>query len=242
MYDFKTMSAGDPLLETSPIMRSIDFLAAQFEENPKGIPLTKTKALRRALVADAISSIQWPDWTESEIYNGFMPIKIADEYHFQPFCELRQIMWEMGLFRHYKGHLRLARAGRDLFENRFKSFDAITRNMVFENDHFEYHRLNRGIAGTWDIWLNVIDMEAQSGVSGKELTEVLYGPDPTGNTFDPRTSALYDGVLKPLVWAGLLQENRDLGRKLTERVYTTTPLWHRYLKLDVKKPRLHVVH
>jgi DNA-binding PadR family transcriptional regulator len=85
-------------------------------------------------------------------------------------------------------------------------------------------------------------MEAQSGVSGKELTEVLYGPDPTGNIFDPRTSALYDGVLKPLVWAGLLQENRDLGRKLTERVYTTTPLWHRYLKLDVKKPRLHVVH
>jgi len=236
------MLDDDPLLDTSPVMRTIDFLAAQFEEHPKGIPLTKSKALRRNVVADAILTIQWPDWTESEIYNGFMPIKIADEYHFQPFCELRHIMWDMGLFRHYRDHLRLSKVGKALFANRFKSFNAITREMIFEAEQFEYSRFNQGILGTWDIWLNVIDIEAQTSVSGKVLTEVFYGPDTIGNIYDPRTSALYDGVLKPLVWAGLLNENKDLGRKLSERVYTTTPLWHRYLELDAKKTRLRVVH
>lgn len=242
MYRFRTLADDDPLLVTSPIMRAIDFMAAQFQQNPKGIPLTKSSALRRTVVAEAISTIQWPDWTEQEIYNGFMPIKIADEYHFEPFWLLRQIMWDMGLFRHYRDHLRLSKVGKELFKGRFKSFDAIVREVIFDAEHFRYLRRQRGILGTWDIWLNVIDIEAQTGISGKALTETLYGPALDDQSYDSRTSALYDGVLQPMVWAGLLDENKDLGRKLAERVYTVTPLWQRYLELDAKKPRLRIVH
>lgn len=74
------------------------------------------------------------------------------------------------------------------------------------------------------------------------LTETLYGPAQTDGPYDPRMSALYDGVLKPLVWAGLLHENMDLGRALGDRVYVLTPLWRRYLELDPKRPLLRVVH
>jgi hypothetical protein len=74
------------------------------------------------------------------------------------------------------------------------------------------------------------------------LTDALYGQTDDPNAFDPRTSALYDGVLKPLVHCGLLDESRANGRKLVERVYSRSPLWTQYLKLDPKQPTLRVVH
>ena len=242
MFGFRTLSADDPVLDNSPLMRALDFLKTQFDANPTGILLTKSKALRRATVAEAITTIQWPDWTEREIYNSFMPIKVADEYHFEPFWILRQIMWDMRLFRHYRGHLRLTRAGAALFSDRFKLFDTVAREIIFSAPYFEAARLRGEIFGTWDIWLNVIDIEAATGGAGKTLTEVLFGPDQSAGPYDLRTSALYDGVLKPLIWAGLLDENLDLGRKLADRVFTITPLWRRYLELDPKPPRLRLVH
>ncbi|MGI3212637.1 hypothetical protein ACROSR_16170 [Roseovarius tibetensis] len=242
MYGFRTLDDDDPVLDSSPLMRALDFLQAKLEAEPKGIPLTKTKALRRAMVAEAITKIQWPDWTEQEIYHGFMPIKVADEYHFQPFWILHHILLEMKLLRHYRGRLLFSKAGSRLFTSRFNAFDVIAKEVVFHSPYFEISRMRGDIIGSWDIWLNVIDIEAQQGVSGKDLTEVLYGPSESDGPFDPRTSALYDGVLKPLVWAGLLDENRQLGRKLSERVYTVTSLWNRYLQLDPKPVRLRVVH
>lgn len=88
----------------------------------------------------------------------------------------------------------------------------------------------------------MLDFEAQHGVSGKRLTEALYGPLEGDSAFDPRTNTLYKGVLMPLIWAGLLNENMELGQKLTERVYSVTPLWKRYLELDLKQPRMRGVH
>ena len=85
MYAFRELSDDDAQLDGAPLMRALDFLRDQFLKNPNGIPLTKSKAFRRTLVADAITTIQWPDWTEQRIYHGYMPIKVADEYHFEPF-------------------------------------------------------------------------------------------------------------------------------------------------------------
>ena len=85
MYGFRTLDANDPVLDQSPLVRALDFLAAKFDGHPNGIPLTKGLAFKRDLVADAIVEIQWPDWTEAEIYHGYMRIKVADEQHFEPF-------------------------------------------------------------------------------------------------------------------------------------------------------------
>ena len=93
-----------------------------------------------------------------------------------------------------------------------------------------------------DIWLNVLDVETQHGASGKKITEALYGPAKDVNDFDPRTSDLYYGVLRPLIWCGMLNEHMDTGRKLTQRMYTKTLLWDRYFKLDPKTPILRLVH
>ena len=242
MYAFNQLESDDPLLETSPVMRALDFLRLQFHNNPSGILLTKSKALRRATVAEAISEIQWPKWTEKEIYHGFMPKKVADEYHFEPFSILHHVLLDMKLIRNYRGRLMLSKSGAAMFVDRFSLFDYVVRGLVFDAPYFEVSRINGDLMGTWDIWLNVLDAEAQYGISGKSLTETLYGPREDDGPFDPRTSRLYDGVLRPLVWTGLLNENTDLGRMLSDRTYTVTPLWKRYLRLDLKTPHLRVVH
>ena len=241
MYGFRPLSDDDPILDTSPVQRLLAFLKYQFDQNPKGIPLTKSGAFRRVMVAEAITAIHFPDWTAQEIYHGFGKIRVADEHHFEPLWRMHQLLRDMRLVRTYLGHLRLTRAGKELFTGRFRAFDAVTQATLFEAHEFQHARYYHRLMGGWDIWLNVIDIEAQGGVTGRALTETFYGPvDPT-HPYDPKVGALYSGVLKPLVWTGLLQEDMPDGRKIGDRIYTVTPLWKRYLELDQKPPRLRVV-
>jgi hypothetical protein len=183
----------------------------------------------------------FPDWTAQEIYNGFGKIRVADEHHFEPLWRMHQLLRDMRLARTYLGHLRMTRAGKELFSRRFRAFDAVTQAVLFEALEFRSERQYHRLMGGWDIWLNVIDIEAQGEVTGRALTEAFYGPvDPT-HPYDPKVGAVYSGVLKPLVWSGLLREDMPDGRKVGDRVYTLTPLWKRYLELDQKPPRLRIM-
>ena len=242
MFRFRELANDDCILDGSPLVRALDYLTQKFVDHPNGIPLTKGSAFKRDLVADAISIINWPDWTEAEIYNGFMPIKVADEQHFEPFWELHHLLVHNRLARHYKGKLVLTKQGTALFKDRFKRFHQVTQDILFHDQRLIDLHHRRGLVGTWDIWLNVIDLVAVHGASGRELTDALYGQEEQPHEFDPRTSALYDGVLKPLMRCGLLEESRANGRKLIERVYSRTPLWTRYLKLDPKEVIPRVIH
>ncbi|WP_168796823.1 hypothetical protein [Phaeovulum veldkampii] len=67
--------------------------------------------------------------------------------------------------------------------------------------------------------MNVIDYEARGGITARALTEVFYGPSDPGQVYDPRVGDLYGGILKPLVWSGLLSEDMTGGRKIADRVY-----------------------
>lgn len=241
MIRFREIPDDDPVLDGSPVLRVLDFLKAQFDRDPKGIPLTKSGAFRRAMVAEAISAIRFPDWTEQEIYQEFNKIRVADEHHFEPLWVLHFILRDMRLVRPYLGHLRLTKAGKDLFADRFRMFDVVTRTLLFNADEFRHPRENRNLLGNWDVWLNVIDYEARGGITARALTEVFYGPTDPAQIYDPRIGDLYGGVLKPLVWSGLLSEDMTGGRKIADRVYSITPLWTRYLALNSKPPRLRVV-
>jgi hypothetical protein len=154
---------------------------------------------------------------------------------------MHQLLRDMRLVRTYLWHLRLTKAGKELFNGRFRSFDAVTQAVLFEAHEFRNERQYHRLMGGWDIWLNVIDIEAQAGVTGRALTETFYGPVDPAYPYDPKVGALYSGVLKPLIWTGLLTEDMPNGRKIGDRVYTVTPLWKRYLELDPKPPRLRVV-
>lgn len=242
MYGIRTLHADDPVLDSSPLVRALDFLAAKFDEFPNGIPLTKSLAFKRDLVAEAIAEIQWPDWTEQQIYHGYMQIKVADEQHFEPFWRLHQHLLDLRLVRHYKGKLLLSKTGKTLFANRFARFDRLAQYVLFEDPHRLFMRQEHGVFGSWDVWLNVMDIETTHGATGKHITDTFYGVEVEPNEFDPRTSRLHSSVLEPLIYCGLLDENRDSGRKLVERVYSKTQLWQSYLQLDEKPAMLRVVH
>ncbi len=242
MFEFRDIPTDDPVLETSPLVRALDFLAAKFEEHPKGIPLTKSLAFKRDLIAEAIVEIQWPDWTQAEIYHGYMPIKLADEQHFLPFCDLHGYLVNLKLVRRYKGKLLLSKTGKTLFADRFQRFHRLAQYVLFEDPHRLMMRQHHGVFGNWDVWLNVLDIETTYGASGQHLTDTFYGAEDEPNEFDPRTSRFHTHVLEPLIYCGLLHESRENGRKLTERVYSKTQLWQKYLKLDEKPPILRVVH
>jgi hypothetical protein len=242
MLKFRIINADDPILGQSPLARALDFFAVKFDENPSGIPLTKGLAFKRDLVAEAIAEIQWPDWTEERIYGGYAPVKFADEYHFQPFFELHGNLLDLKLVRHYKGKLLLSKTGKSLFKDRFERFHRLAQYVMFEDPHRLFMRQEYGVFGNWDVWLNVMDLETTHGATGKHITDTLYGAEDEPNEFDPRTSRLHSSVLGPLIYCGLLDESRDNGRKLVERVYRKTALWTRYLKLDEKPPMLRVIH
>lgn len=242
MFEFREIPPDDPVLKMSSLVRALDFLAVKFEENPKGIPLTKGLAFKRDLIAEAIVEIQWPDWTEVEIYNGFMPIKVADEQHFLPFCDLHEHLVNLKLVRRYKGKLLLSKTGKTLFSDRFQRFHRLAQYVLFEDPHRLMMREHHGVFGNWDVWLNVMDIETTHGATGKHLTDTFYGAEDETNEFDPRTSRFHTHVLEPLIYCGLLDESRENGRKLTQRVYTKTELWQSYLRLDDKPPMLRVVN
>ncbi len=242
MYGFRTLDANDLVLDQSSLVRALDFLAKMFDEHPNGIPLTKGMAFKRDLVAEAIVEIQWPDWTEKRIYGGYAPVKVADEYHFQPFFQLHHNLLDLKLVRHYKGKLLLSKTGKALFADRFARFDRLAQYVLFEDPHRLFMRQEYGVFGNWDVWLNVMDIETTHGATGKHITDTFYGAEDEPNEFDPRTSRLHSSVLEPLIYCGLLDENRDNGRKLVERVYSKTKLWQSYLQLDEKPPMLRIVH
>lgn len=242
MYRFRTLSGNGPLLDQSPLVRALDFLDKKFKENPKGIPLTKNMAFKRDLVAEAITEIQWPYWTEAEVYHGFMPMKVANENHFVPFWRLHQHLWNLKLLRHYKGNLMLTKSGRTLFADRFARFNRLVQFVLFHDPHMVCLRQEFELIWNWDICLNVLDIETTNWASGKELTDTLYGAEDEPNEFDPRTSSLYSEVLQPLMYCGLLEEDRSNGRFLVDRIYRKTELWSAYLQLDEKPPMLASVH
>lgn len=51
MFGSRPLFADDPVLDISPLMRTLDFRKTQFDTDATGIPLTQSKALLRATVA-----------------------------------------------------------------------------------------------------------------------------------------------------------------------------------------------
>lgn len=237
MIAFREIDDEDPILGLSPLARALDFLRLELGEDDKGIPLTATMALKPNLIARAVTEIRWPDWMEEDVYQR---IKVAREEHYDPLLVLHYALIDLRFARHYRRHLALTKTGRPIMESRSRSFHHLTQHFMLSVWRFQGSREH--LMGNWDIWLNVLDAEAEDGVTGKYLTHVLYGPPELETQFDLRTHRLYDGVLKPLIWAGLLSETIPDVRLIAERTYNKTPLWDRYLRFDDRPIRRAAIH
>ncbi|MEO7384787.1 MAG: hypothetical protein ABIU18_07625 [Novosphingobium sp.] len=229
MILFRQLDDANPALSQTHLLRSA-LLTIDYIEEHGAIGLTPAMALKRHFVAWAAEAFNWPNYTAQDLY---AVNKVLNEHDFPPLMVLHNVLLSTKLARHYKGTMRLTKLGRELKSRPAQLWTLLATHILFYVDYTPYTRTDEPLLGNWDIFLNVINVEAQAGVSEERLISVLYGRDEEDiRYYDYKLSAaFYVHVLRPLCWAGLLEEQRS-GTGLGQReLFTKTALWSAALKL-----------
>ena len=232
MIAFREVDDADPALAFSPLVRGVEKTFAWIGEHGD-IPLTPSKAFKRAFVHWAAAEFDWPGHTEADL---FAVNKVLNEPDFAPLMVLHNLMIAMKLGRHYKGEFRLTKAGQALVGHPGRIFGTVVPFFLFRINHAAMSRFEDApILGNWDVLLNVLNVETEDGATGAHLRRVLFGEPETGPLphYDEVMGQLYIQVLRPLCWAGLLQQERGTASyRFEEAVFMKTPLWRSALVLD----------
>ncbi|PQO24008.1 hypothetical protein C2I36_05275 [Rhodobacteraceae bacterium WD3A24] len=235
MIALRKLDDADPALAHSPIVRGLEKTFAWIQDNG-GIPLTPSKAFKRVFVHWAAAEFDWPGHTEADL---FAVNKVLNEPDFMPLMMLHDLMIATKLGRHYKGEFRLTKAGQALVGHPGRIFDTVVPVFLFRVDHASFSRFNdEPLLGNWDVFLNVLNVEAEDGATGAQLRRVLYGEPETGPfpQYDRVMGDLYIQVLRPLCWAGLLHQPQGADSYRTEdALFMKTPLWRAALQLETDR-------
>ena len=227
MIKFRQINDGDPALAHSPMLRGLEKTFAYIAERG-GIGLTPSKAFKRVFVHWAAAEFDWPGQTEADL---FAINKVLNEIDFGPLMDLHDVMIALKIGRHYKGQFKLTKAGQTLVGHPGRLFGILTPFYLFEFNHARFLRPGGPQLRSWDVFLNVLNVETENGATGADLQRTLFGePDP-GHYDDIRIS-LYIEVLRPLCWVGLLYEDPVDGLNRAGNVFTKTPLWRAALRLS----------
>ena len=233
MIAFIPVPDDDPVLKLSPLLRGA-LLTLDYIETNGPIGLTPLKALKRYFVHWAADAFEWPHYTAEGLY---AMNKVLNEHDFLPLLVLHDVMVANKLVRHFKGALHITKLGRALSSKPGELWTLLANHFLCIFDHSEYTRSSDQLVGTWDIFLNVINVEAQVMVSEERLCSVLFGGEESRfRRHDYQLAANFHiHVLRPLSWIGLLQEHR-LGKRIEQReLYTKTALWTAVLKLETDR-------
>lgn len=235
MIAFREVDDADPALAFSPMVRGVEKTFAWIGENG-GIPLTPSNAFKRVFVHWAAAEFGWPGHTEADL---FAVNKVLNETDFAPLMVLHDLMIAMKLGRHYKGEFRLTKAGKSLAGHPGRIFGTVVPFFLFRINHASMSRFDDApILGNLDVFLNVLNVETEDGATGAHLRRVLFGEPETGplSRYDEVMGQLYIQVLRPLCWAGLLQQERGTtSYRFEEAVFMKTPLWCVALRLDTDR-------
>lgn len=228
MIVFREIGDNEPALQFSPIVRATEKTFAYITEHG-GIELTPTKALKRIFVHWAASAFAWPGYTAEEL---FQLNKVLNEIDFAPLMFLHDMMLALKIGRHYKGKFDLTKSGKTLIGRPGKIFGIMAPFFLLHVNHEYLSRRPTQLTGNWDLFLNVLNVEAENGVTTAAFRDTLYGPhDAPG--YDDALGGLYVQVLRPLCWAGLLVEHGAPGTvSFGPRTFIKTPLWRAALQLN----------
>jgi hypothetical protein len=93
-------------------------------------------------------------------------------------------------------------------------------------NHSYYSRFEEQTFRDWETALNILNVEAENGLSLGEFCSAVFGAAPRIREQQwYAESELYTGILRPLCWAGVLDEQRSRGGGLATHTYQKTPLW-----------------
>jgi hypothetical protein len=228
MIPFKPISDDDPALAYSPMLRAASLTFEYIEANGP-IGLTPSKALKRYFVEWAAEAFAWPYHTPDDLY---AVNTVLNEQDFLPLMVLHDVLLSAKLVRHYEGAMHMTKLAKQLRTKPAFLAIHLTNHLLAVIDHSEYTRFGDQLVGDWSTLLHVIDREAHVGVNEARLCAVLFGGSEKDALRDSQMrSILYLHVLRPLCWAGLLEEHRQ-GRGFDRvRLFVKTPLWAAALDL-----------
>lgn len=229
MIEFRTLANDHPDLTHSPLLRGA-LLTLQYTQKHGSIGLTKTKAFKRVFVHWAVEHFDWPGNSAEEM---FLHNKVINEYDFPPLEVVHFLLISLRLGRHLKGEFRLTKRGIELADAPGRLFAELIPYFLFRIDHASYARFDDRPSGKWDVWMNVINLEADAGTTEAALFKTFYGETEDWHTPGWREMAAFSScVLRPLEWTGFLTEiHEDSTDKHVCHVFKT-PLWRSALNLD----------
>lgn len=229
MITFRPHSDDHPDLAHSPLLRAA-LLTMQYAQQHGTIGLTKTKAFNRIFVQWTVKHFEWP-WKNAK--EMFRYNKVINEHEFPPLEVLHYLLITLRLARHSKGEFKLTKRGAELAEAPGKLFADLVPFFILEIDHASYARFEERPFGTWDVWMNVINVEADHGTTKQALFAAFYGEEHDWDNAGWREmAALSTCVLRTLEWAGLLvHTHEEHGAKHVHHVFKT-PLWRSALRLE----------
>ncbi len=232
MIKLNPIDNDDPVLDQSKLLHALQ-QTISYAETQGGIGLTQTKAFNRKFAHWGAENFNWPDYSAEKLLRVQ---KVLNEEDVPPVMVLHDIMSIAKWGRHTKGNFQLSRSLKSLAANRGQLFAELAQLYLFHYNHARLSRIDFTAPGNWDIFLNIINVEAQQGLTEAHLVKTLYGLDQSTDPFDRvcrnHQWFLVSEVLRPLVWIGFLEENRASEDRLADRIYWKTPLWSKCMKLD----------
>ena len=228
MIGFHQLSDNDPALTHSPLLRAA-LLTLQYAQDYGPIGLTKTGTFKRIFIHWAADHFDWPGFSRNELFKLNKPF---NEYDFPQLELLHFTLIQMKLARHYKGKFQVTKRGVTLLKSPAAMFLEVIPFFLFEVDHVAYSRFRDGPVGSWNIWLNMLNVEVEDGANTHQLYGVFYGLVQDDPSSLRNLSAFHHCVLEPLYWSGLLFEIEFKLQSLSEIQYFKTPLWRAALELD----------
>jgi hypothetical protein len=230
MIKLRPIANDDPVLDQSRLLQAMELTFA-FADTHGGIGLTQTKAFNRKFAHWMAEHSPWPDYKAEELLRLN---KVLNEWDVAPAMVVHDLMIVMKLGRHVKGKFQVSKKAKALASNRGAFFADLAQTFLFRYNHARTARPEFTAPGNWDIFLNIINVEAEEGLTEPHLVKTLYGLERQGvydREYYDHAGFLFTHVLRPLSWIGFLAETSD-GDKRSEKTYWKTPFWRACLELS----------
>ncbi|MEP0942006.1 MAG: hypothetical protein ABJH63_15300 [Rhizobiaceae bacterium] len=229
------LPSDEPELNQSKLLRAFE-MTIEYAEMNNGIGLTKSQAFNRKFATWAAENFYWPEYSKEKLLRIQ---KVLNEEDVLPVMVIHDLMEIMKLGRHMRDGFKLSKRAKVLAVDRGKLFAELTQTYLFQYNHDRTSRYEFAAPGNWDIFLNVINVEAQQGLTEQHLVKTLYGYEHEDRILDRQYHAhsgfLLTHVLRPLCWIGFLEAVRETDNILERPVYWKTPLWSKCLTLDTDR-------
>jgi hypothetical protein len=208
-----------------------------------GLKLTATGNLARTVVAEMIDLFDWPDFDRSEV---FRLNKVMNEPDFLPLHFVRLVTETARLVRRHRGFLKSTVRGRDFSkEPQLRALLAILFHVAGWHCNLGY--FGGGLHEGWPqrdlgVILWSLSVAARDWESRERLTRLCAIPinGVLDAQWDSGSMAMETGILRPLLWFGLLEHRHDapLGDRYGGRhLFRKAALFDRLVRFDVATER-----